>query len=198
MSFSELEEDFLLEIFNIGVGRAASSLSQMVQQEIILSVPKVEMITLSQLADTIGTEQQISVVSQHISGKFEAESLLLFPKDASMQIVRLMLEDQLAEETIKELHQEGFSEVGNIVLNACIGSLASTINEQFDIALPDYEQGAAKDVLAVGQHGEDSVLFIRINLRLSESDVEGFLAFLLNSQSLDKLLLLLKTLVSGL
>ena len=37
---SELENDLLGELFNIGVGRAANSLSQMVNQEVTLSVPE--------------------------------------------------------------------------------------------------------------------------------------------------------------
>ena len=198
MQFSELEEDFLLELFNIGVGKAADSLSKMVHQEVILSVPHIEMISIDQLADVVGKDQNISCVSQKITGRFDADSLLLFPKNASLQIVQLMLGQQFTAETIKELHQEAFSEVGNIVLNACIGSLSRMIDESFDIALPNFDQGRAEAILNVKEHGDEAVLFIKINLRLSESDVEGFLAFILSSSSLDKLQLLLKSLVSGL
>jgi len=38
----ELESDLLAELFNIGVGRAADSLSRMVNQEVKISVPSVE------------------------------------------------------------------------------------------------------------------------------------------------------------
>jgi chemotaxis protein CheC len=197
MNLSELEQYLLLELFNIGVGRAADSLNKMVNQEVALSVPEVELITIERLSAQLG-KQQISCVTQHINGSFEAQSLLLFPEEASLQIVKLMLGDQLSDETIAELHQEGFSEVGNIVLNACIGSLSQSINERFSIDLPEYDIGDPHNLLNVEEKGDEAVLFIKINLRLSNSNVEGFLAFLLGSMSLAKLHTLLKSMLAGL
>lgn len=197
MNLTELEQDLLLELFNIGVGRAADSLSQMVNQEVVLSVPDVELITIERLSTKLGS-QKISCVTQHINGSFDAQSLLLFPEEASLQIVRLMLGDQLSDETIAELHQEGFSEVGNIVLNACIGSLSHSINEKFTIDLPEYDIGDPHNLLNVDNQGQEAVLFIKINLKLKNSNVEGFLAFLLGSMSLNKLHTLLKSMLAGL
>ena len=50
----ELELDLLAELFNIGVGKAANSLSQMVDQEIKLSVPSIDFKTVSQMTGLLG------------------------------------------------------------------------------------------------------------------------------------------------
>ena len=39
---NDLQQDALLEIFNIGVGKAAAALSKMTSEEVLLSVPTLE------------------------------------------------------------------------------------------------------------------------------------------------------------
>lgn len=41
---TDLQRDALLEIFNIGVGNAANSMSQLINEEIRLSVPKLQIV----------------------------------------------------------------------------------------------------------------------------------------------------------
>ena len=139
----ELEHDLLVELFNIGVGRAADSLSQIVNQEIKLSVPDIEHISVNQLAIKLGNGQEICSVSQYMKGSFEANTILLFPQHSSMEVVSKMLGEGVSAETLAELHQEGFSEIGNIVLNACIGAFGESIEEVFDVSLPVYSMGTA-------------------------------------------------------
>ena len=42
---TEIEQDALAEIANMGVSRAANSLRQMVGEQVLLSVPAVEIVT---------------------------------------------------------------------------------------------------------------------------------------------------------
>ncbi|ATC96865.1 chemotaxis protein CheC [Pseudoalteromonas tunicata] len=192
----ELEHDLLVELFNIGVGRAADSLSQIVNQEIKLSVPDIEHISVNQLAIKLGNGQEICSVSQYMKGSFEANTILLFPQHSSMEVVSKMLGEGVSAETLAELHQEGFSEIGNIVLNACIGAFGESIEEVFDVSLPVYSMGTAQDVIAAGNLNQ--VLFIRINLLLSTSHVEGYLVFLLEHFSFEKLKNVMQKIINGL
>jgi hypothetical protein len=48
MELSELEQDALNELVNMGVARAASSLRQMVGEQVLLSVPAVKIVTRHQ------------------------------------------------------------------------------------------------------------------------------------------------------
>lgn len=41
---TDLQRDALLEIFNIGVGNAANSMSKLIDEEISLSVPKLQIV----------------------------------------------------------------------------------------------------------------------------------------------------------
>ncbi|MBT5228966.1 MAG: chemotaxis protein CheC [Methylococcales bacterium] len=195
---AELEEDLLGELFNIGVGQAADALSSMVEQEIKLSVPEVDFITVTELAHYLGEEDSICSVAQQMTGPFNAKSMLLFPEENSLEIVRKMLGAELPDETLVELQQETLSEIGNIVLNACIGALSRSVNEEFKVSLPVFRLAKSHELLDDTAEPNDIVLFIRINLVLSESDITGYLVFLMGSLSLQKLRDVLKVMLDNL
>jgi len=193
---TELEQDYLVELFNLGIGKAADSLSQIVNQEIILSVPAVEYITIADLNKKMGEHKDICSVSQSVQGQFSANSMLLFPEESSLEVVKKMLGEGYSNETIAELHQEGFTEIGNIVLNACIGSLGESFQEEFKVGLPYYQIGSTSTVIQIPD--DDNILFIRINLMLSESKVEGYLVFLLERLSFTQFKSMLNKMINGL
>jgi chemotaxis protein CheC len=187
ITLSELELDLLTEMFNLGVGKAAASLSTMVKQEIALSVPQIEFLSVAELAERLGSDATICSVSQILSGPFSAQSMLLFPEDNSLEIVRQLLGNELPDETIAELQQEAFSEIGNIVLNACIGSFADALDAEFKMELPIFEISKPIDLLNVAENKNNTALFIRIDLTLSTSEISGYMAFLMGTLSLEQL-----------
>jgi chemotaxis protein CheC len=134
---TELQCDALGEIFNIGVGRAASSLSQIVNDEVLLSAPAVLVVPREKAAELLlGKEfRQFSSVSQNFSGPFDAQAMLIFPEVNALEIVRLMVGPHMSIEELSEFEQEAMCEVGNIILNACMSSLAD-LPHQFDSTYP--------------------------------------------------------------
>jgi len=195
---SELEQDLLTELFNVGVGNAAASLSTMVKQEIELSVPQIEFLSLLELSRRIGDDRSVCSVSQELSGPFTAQSMLLFPEKNSFEIVRQLLGTELPEDSILELQKEAFSEIGNIVLNACIGSLSNAMKQEFSVDLPIFELGRPSDILNITQNDNNNALFIRIELTLSSSKITGYMAFLMGTLSLEQLKSVLEKMISNL
>ena len=187
MQLSELEEDLLTELFNLGVGSAAASLSEMVKQEINLSVPHIDFLSIDQIADKLGAEKSICSVSQLISGPFTAQSMLLFPEENSSEIVRQLLGNDLPDDTLIELQKEAFAEIGNVVINACIGSFSNAFKEEFTIDLPIFGLDKLGELLRHSDQKNDTALFIRIDLTLSSSQVTGYMVFLMSSISLKQL-----------
>lgn len=197
---NELEIDLLTELFNVGVGNAAASLSTMVKQEIKLSVPQIEFLTTKELANKLGIENSICSVSQKMSGAFSAQSMLLFPEENGTEIVRQLLGPDVPEDSILELQKEAFSEIGNIVLNACIGSFSNAMSQEFDVDLPVFELGRPSDIFKLSDKntGNDTALFIRIDLTLSTSKITGYMAFLMGALSLEQLKAVLTEMLSNL
>lgn len=192
-----IEHDFLCEMFNLGVGKAASSLSKMVNQEVHLSVPIVELRTRQEMAAELGQGVPICSVTQKMSGPFSADSMLLFPADSGLNVVRAMLNTHVSDEMLAELQHEALSEIGNVVLNACIGSMANTVSSNFSVGLPSFDISEPEALLQVSDNQEDDVvLLIRIFMTLCESQVTGYLAFVLGNVSLQEMRRSLNSLLS--
>jgi chemotaxis protein CheC len=185
---NELETDLLTELFNIGVGKAADSLSRMVNQAVKLSVPTVEIKSITAMADYLGGNTEICSVSQEMRGCFDALSMLMFHEKNSMELVRQLMGSDLPDEMVIEMQEEALSEIGNIVLNACIGAIAFSLEHEFEVDLPLFQQGEPLHLLTLHSSSNDSsVLLIRIHMQLTDCAVEGYLAFLLGPTSQENL-----------
>ena len=182
------EHDLLQELFNLGVSQAASALSKIVKQEVILSVPIIELRNRAEMVSELGEDRIICSIRQTMGGPFSAESMLLFPDESGLEVVRLMLGSQLSNETLAELQEEALSEIGNIVLNACIGAISNEIHKTFTVGLPSFDVARPIELFNVTPSAlDDVVLLVRISMTLSTSQVTGYMAFILGNLSLNEL-----------
>lgn len=185
---SPLEEDMLKELFNLGVGKAAASLSRMVKQEVVLSVPKVSFQTTKQLVNMLGADKEIVSIAQDINGPFEARSMLLFHEENSLHVVKQMLGNNIPDEMLTELQGEALTEIGNVVLNACIGAISKAMETTFCVDIPSFQQADPIHIFSGNDLLSDStILLLEIDLTLKESDVAGYLAFIFGPDALNNL-----------
>ena len=188
---TELHLDALCEIFNIGAGRAAASLSEIVAEEVKLSVPSIEFRKCSELsAKVLSLDQsRLGVVRQRFSGMFNAEASLLFTEESALEIVRDMMGSQISIEELAEFEQEAMCELGNIILNACLSALADMLDIQLDSSLPSYAVASLDEVIQNIIHTKDQmyIMILHIDLEIERRQVNGKLIFLFSSTSLSVL-----------
>ncbi|MDD2913686.1 MAG: chemotaxis protein CheC [Gallionella sp.] len=189
---SELQLDTLTEIFNIGAGRAASSLSEIVGDQVKLSVPRVQLYKSSDInAEVLSLNGlRVGAVKQSFSGPFDADAMLLFTEERAMEIVHDMMGSQVAIEDVAEFEQEAMCELGNIILNACLSSMADMLDLSLDSSLPIYSVGATDLILSqiVSEADQPVMLVLHIDLAIEKHLSQGYLVFLLSSSSLRELL----------
>ncbi|KXB29457.1 chemotaxis protein CheC [Dechloromonas denitrificans] len=190
MPLNELQRDALGEIFNIGVGRAASSLSQIVSDEVLLSAPEVMVVHREQAAKVLlGAElNQFSTVSQSFSGPFDAQAMLVFPESNALEIVRLMVGPHMSIEELSEFEQEAMCEIGNIILNACMSSLADIFHIRFESTLPLHRFGDTYNLPILDGDEEQMVLLLQVDMIISQQRIQGHILFLLSVPSMSALL----------
>lgn len=181
---SELEDDALIEIFNIGVGHAAASMSAIVNEAVRMSVPSISFIPRAEAARLLGSSQavpeRICGVSQHYAGAFETEAILMFPEDKSLEIVRLMVGETVPLKELTEMEQEAMCEIGNIMLNSCVGTLANIFQRELQGSLPQYHVGTSDEILsATGSQADTVVLMLHIDFVLEKHQIHGYVAFVL-------------------
>ncbi len=190
MDLNELQRDALGEVFNIGVGRAASSLSQIVNDTVLLSAPEVMLVHRSDAAKVLlGSEfRQFSTVSQHFSGAFDAEAMLVFPESNALEIVRLMVGPHMSIEELSEFEQEAMCEVGNIILNACMSALADLFHLSLNGTLPIHRFGDTESLAFLEGDEQQMILVLQVDMTISQQRVQGHILFLLSVASMQSLL----------
>jgi len=193
LEINELQGDALKELFNLGVGRAAHSLSMMVNDEVELSTADILLVQASEVVTTLlGSEfSQLSMVTIDFIGPFNATAILLFPERNALSIVSHMLDPHMLPEELSEFEQEAMCEIGNIILNACMSSLADEFQIEFEGGLPVHYFSDTDSLPLFGnQHllHEQVVLLLQIHLTMRQEQVQGHLLFLLSVSSLNALL----------
>ena len=186
---TELQRDALGEIFNIGVGRAAASLSQIVSDEVLLSAPSVQLLRGKEATTSLlGQElRQLSTVSQSFSGPFDAEATLVFPETNALEIVRLMVGPHMSIEELSQFEQEAMCEIGNIILNACMSSLADLFHISFDSTLPLHRFGDPEAINIVQIDPDRVLLVLQVDMVISQQRIQGHILFLLSVSSMHNL-----------
>lgn len=192
---SELQHDALTELVNLGVSHAAVNLREMIQQEVLLTVPKIELIGRQAAIEILGRAEPDKLVAVHqvFEGDITGRVLLIFPETKSLQLVRAVTNGSLPLEDIIELEQEALAETGNIILNGCLATIANELKRTLKISLPEILRGDSRELFALPPPplGGDIVLFVYINFSVRERDIQGYIAMLMDMPSLSALRILL-------
>ncbi|MFW6387418.1 MAG: chemotaxis protein CheC [Thermodesulfobacteriota bacterium] len=190
LHLTDAEQDALQELFNIGMGRAAASLERMLGTEICLSVPFLSMLPAQKAATLIENPQhtEVSTVRQSFSGPFSGTALLIFPEANCIELIRTLVDDSVPLETLGELEQDSLLEIGNIVLNACLGSFANLMQKEIEFELPTFLKGNCHNLLTRDGNGaSEPMIFLVINFNscegtLDSRSIRGFVVLLLDAR----------------
>lgn len=187
LDIDELGQDALKELVNISVGRSADALSRMVDTEVLLTIPSVELMSISRAQVDLRTRagDDLAVVRQDFHGSLNGNSMLLFSEKNSLGLVRLVVQEDLPQETLGELEQDVLRELGNVFLNSFIGSLGNVLDLRIETGLPYYEryQGGTERA-AFKNIGENKLaLVMQVDFNLRERDLNGYLGLLVSVKS---------------
>ena len=186
---SDLERDALGEISNIAMARAANSLRQMVDHEVLLSVPTIEILSQEAAAQIVAKPDNPKLVGvrQDFSGAFSGRALLIFPEANSLELVRVVVGRQLPLEDIVDLEDEALAETGNIILNSWVATIANLFKRGLKMSLPVVVRGDSRRMFESIETAGRLVLFLRIRFEVSNREIRGFVALLMDIPSIDEL-----------
>ncbi len=185
--WSDIEIDALCEFLNIGMGSAAASLSSMLGQEILLSVPEIRFVSQDELRrwfrDEIGKE--IVGVQQAFKGKAAGNIALLFSKSNSYELVRELVPGDIPIEDLPDIQKDAISEIGKIILNACMAAIADSLHLEIPTELPQLVSDVSID-LNTGEAAPDDEIFGmlgQIKFDLKDRDIKGFVVLHMSTPS---------------
>lgn len=133
--------DTIKELVNIGVGRAASVLNEMIGSPICLNIPNLQSLSASQLQAQLESQfdcDVISVVQLDFKGFFSGSAELIFPSDSASILVSLLTGEEPGTPDLDAVKIGTLLEVGNIVLNGVMGAISNVFSQHLDYSLPIY------------------------------------------------------------
>ncbi|MDH7576738.1 MAG: chemotaxis protein CheC [Bacillota bacterium] len=194
-SLSPLQVDALKEIGNIGAGNAATALSKLINDRVQMSVPRVRILPFAKVAEIVGgAETLVAGIYLKISGSAPGGILFLLPFSDAKQLVNILLQSQAGEsvQPLSELERSALMEVGNILTGSFLNALAMFTSLSYFPSVPALSADMAGALLGtvfydLGKTG-DYALFIETEFRYQTNHVVGYLFFLPEADSLDRIL----------
>ena len=167
MPLTDLERDALAELSNIAMARAANSLRQMVEYQVMLSVPSVDILPKEAATQLIAKSNTATLVAirQDFTGAFSGRALLIFPEASSLELVRVVVGRQLPLEDIISLEDEALAETGNIILNSWVATIANLLKSGLRMSLPIVIRGDSRQMFRSDGESRASFFFCILSLR---------------------------------
>ncbi len=182
-----LQLDILQELINIGVGRAAGMLNQMVNTHIQLQVPVLRVLTRPELAELYAEKPQsiFSAVQLGFSGQFAGMSALIFPPESASKLVAVVLGRDETLPGDEAMRRGTLQEIGNIVLNGVMGSLANILREPLCYSHPGFIEA---DITSIVGQDTRMILVARTQFSMKDHLIEGEVLIIFSLSSFDALL----------
>ncbi len=199
LPLGDLEHDALTEVVNIGVGSAATHLSRLLSEEVLLTVPNVMIVSRDDAVMLLpdAGKTPLIAIRERFSGQFSGCALLIFPEKNSFEIVRAAIRSEFSLEEIGIFENEALGEIGNIILNGCLSAVANSLSQTLAISLPELLHGDGQAILFNGDgcSREELVLFAQVDFVLKPRRIQGFIVLTLDLPDLDELRKILQRMI---
>jgi chemotaxis protein CheC len=164
--------DALKEVGNIGAGHGATALSQLLGKRIHITVPRANVIPLSQVPGLVGDPQTlVAGLTLSILGDATGKIVLLFPRDSALHLADMLLKQPVGTSKIlNEMGHSALKEAGNILTGAYLSALNEFLGMLLLISVPSLVFDMAGALLATVTQGmEDSTKVICIETKFIDS-----------------------------
>ena len=193
MQLTVAQQDALIELLNIGFGRAAASLSELTGHRVILEVPRVTIHPVDEITEALERVIRTDVASVHqiFTGPVAGDALLILDQGGAAMLKELLTNEPALPLAIDASAREVITEVGNILLNACLGTFGNLLQVKVSFSVPQLSLetvGAILETLRIGRRGIQYALIVHAGFKLRDTEVKGYLMIVLSVASLDRLL----------
>ena len=193
MTLTTVQHDALIELINIGFGRTAAALSKLTGHRVQLEVPQVVMCPIEEMADRLRPmlADDIATVHQIFSGPVNGDALLVLDQHSAAILKELLTDEPALPLEVDRSAREVVTEIGNIVLNACLGTFGNLLKVQVSFSVPHLTLDTLESVVgsvAIDRQGLRYALIIHSSFRLRNSSLTGYLVIVLGVASIERLI----------
>jgi len=190
------QTDALTELINIGVGRAANVLNELTESHIVLKVPSIKLYSFDQLDklnDRFG-DLPLAAVMQNFSGEYEGRAALLFPTESALDLVEGITGEIPEADDIDAIQSATLCELGNIVINALLGTISNILEGNLQFDLSEYRQDKIQGLIPVEnrENTEGFVLLSEVHFQIEKLDINGHIILTFDVENLNTLFNMVK------
>ena len=187
---TEDQRDCYQEISNVAMGQAADRLARLLKAYVILPIPKVNLISASELhmalADTSSNDNVSAVCQGFIGSGISGESLLVFNDASFADLAQLMnYKGPLDEHAELEL----LMDVSSVLIGACIQGIGEQLEISFNQGHPVVlgQHCHVDDLVKSGNHQWEQTLAIEIHYEIENLNINCDLLLLFTEDSVAKI-----------
>ena len=185
-----LQIEIFKEVINIGVGKSAEVLNTMIHSHVTLNVPKIKIINYNEFSDFINSfeDKHYSVITLPFNGEIDGYSKLIMPSDHAAKLVDAFIGASGTEMDMDSLRIDILSEIGNIIINAVMGTLSNILNLHLGYIVPSYDEGSRNIIIPEEMiKNESAILFAETHFKIEELEAKGNFAIFFKIKSFNSL-----------
>jgi len=193
VKLTERQNDALAELINIAFARTGAALSELTGHRVVLSPPEVAVYRSEELRGALAkfVPGDVASIHQVFGGPVAGDALLLLNYEGAVQLTDLLTDEHKSSAFLDESAREVLTEVGNILLNACLGMFGNLLNVHVTFSVPRLHLETLDELLASITTGKSEMhyaLVVYTAFQIRDSSVKGFLVIVLSVASLDRLI----------
>jgi chemotaxis protein CheC len=193
VKLTERQSDGLSELINIAFARTGAALSELTGHRVMLNPPEVAIYRTPELRPALAkfVPGDVASIHQVFAGPVAGDALLLLNYAGAVQLTDLLTDGHKPSVFLDESAREVLTEVGNILLNACLGMFGNLLNVHVTFSVPRLHLETLDELIAstTSNKGEmHYALVIYTAFQIRNSSVKGFLVIVLSVASLDRLI----------
>ena len=193
MRLTERQSDALSELINIAFARTGAALSELTGHRVVLNPPAVAVYRTEELRPALAkfVPGDVASIHQVFAGPVAGDALLLLNYLGAVQLTDLLTDEDKRSNYLDESAREVLTEVGNILLNACLGMFGNLLNVHVTFSVPRLHLETLDELLMSITSNKTELhyaLVVYTAFQIRDSSVKGFLVIVLSVESLDRLI----------
>ena len=191
-NLTNFQYDALKEVGNIGIGQATTSLSQMVNKRVNISLPDLKFVPLLEVPQMLTEKSPVVAILLELKDDAKGYLLLLLSHDSAKLLIKLILGEVQERDTFDEMEQSVLMEIGNIVTGTYVSALSNLLDLSLGISAPlqvyDFAEAIVNQIVVLMSQEVDDVMLLNTEFSVDEKRIDGKILVFTDSLSLTKIL----------
>lgn len=191
---NDMQLDALREIGNIGSGNAASSLSQMLDRPVNITVPRIQILDYDQVVQNLGGPETLLIgLLLSLQGDVTGMIMFLLHKDFAHLALNTLIGTEFDEtQPLDEMGESVIQEIGNIMAGSYVNAIAALTNLSINISVPELCVDMAGAILSVPAiyyaNISDKIIFIEDEFGQQDRNAASHILLIPEVESLQKIM----------